>query len=64
GKEGIIGETGIARSDIDKKGGTAFIHGEIWQAMSEEKIKKGEEIEVIGIEGLKLKVKKFKGGKK
>lgn len=64
GKEGIIGEKGIARSDIDKKGGTVFIHGEIWQAISEEKIKKGEEIEVIGIEGLKLKVKKFKGGKK
>lgn len=64
GKEGIIGETGIARSDIDKYGGTVFIHGEIWQAISEEKIKKGEKIEVIEVEGLKLKVKKFKGGKK
>ncbi len=64
GKEGIIGEIGIARNDIDARGGTVFIHGEIWQATSEEKIKKGEKVEVIGIEGLKLKVKKLEGGKK
>ena len=61
GKEGIIGEIGIARNDIDSKGGTVFIHGEIWQAISEEKIKKGEKVEVIGVEGLKLKVKKLRG---
>lgn len=60
GKEGIIGEKGIARTDIDRKKGNVYVHGEIWQAVSEEKIKKGEEVVVIDIEGLVLKVKKFK----
>ncbi len=58
GKEGMIGETGIAKTHIDKKGGKVFIHGEIWDAYSDEEIKKGEEVEVIDVKGLKLKVKK------
>ncbi len=60
GKEGILGEKGTARTDIDKKGGKAYIHGEIWEAVSDEKIKKGEEIIAVDVEGLKLKVKKVK----
>lgn len=61
GKEGIIGEKGIARTNIDEKGGSVYVHGEIWQAVSDEKIKRGEEIIVVGaLEGLKLKVKKVK----
>ncbi len=58
GKEGMIGERGIAKTHIDKKGGKVFIHGEIWDAYSDEEIKKGEEVEVIDVKGLKLKVKK------
>jgi membrane-bound serine protease (ClpP class) len=61
GKEGIIGEKGIAKSDIDKNGGIVFVHGEIWKAISNEKIKKGEEIIVKKIDGLKLIVEKIKG---
>jgi len=60
GKEGIVGEKGIARSDIDKDGGIVFVHGEIWKAISNEKIKKGEEIIVKKIDGLKLIVEKIK----
>jgi membrane-bound serine protease (ClpP class) len=60
GKEGIIGEKGIAKSDIDKNGGIVFVHGEIWKAISNEKIKKGEEIIVKKIDGLKLIVEKIK----
>ena len=58
GKEGILGEKGVARTDIDRKGGTVYIHGEIWQAVSDEKIKKGEEIIAVDVEGLRLKVKR------
>lgn len=58
GKEGILGEKGVARTDIDRKGGKVYIHGEIWEAMSDEKIKRGEEIIAVSVEGLKLKVKK------
>ena len=60
GKEALLGETGVAYTDIDNKG-KVFIHGEIWDAKSDEKIQKGEEIEVKQIQGLLLKVKK-KGG--
>ncbi len=58
GIEGMIGERGIAKTHINKKGGKVFIHGEIWDAYSDEDIKKGEEVEVVDVEGLKLKVRK------
>jgi len=60
GKEGIVGEIGVARSDIDKNGGIVFVHGEIWKAISSGKIKKGEEVIVKKIDGLKLIVEKIK----
>jgi len=58
GKEGLIGERGIAKTQIDLKGGTCLVHGELWNAKSEETIEPGEEIEVIKVEGLTLWVKK------
>lgn len=61
GKEGMIGLVGEAESDL-KPVGQVFIRGEIWKAESVEGvIKKGEEVEVVGVEGLKLKVRR-KGG--
>ncbi len=59
GKEGMIGEIGIAKTDIDRKHGKVFIMGEIWDAYSETPIKEGEEVKVISVEGLKLKVTKL-----
>ena len=56
GKEGLVGEAGVAQSDI-KVEGKVFIHGELWDAYSSEEIKKGSEIVVTGVEGLKLIVK-------
>jgi len=60
GKEALIGEVGQALTDIYNIG-KVFIHGEVWQAKSKEKIEKGEEVEVVGTKGLVLEVKK-KGG--
>jgi membrane-bound serine protease (ClpP class) len=57
GREGVVGEVGIAKTNI-KGSGMVFVDGEIWHAESEEEIKKGEKIEVIGMDGLYLKVKK------
>ncbi len=57
GREGLIGEKGVATTDIDGTG-QAFIHGELWTVASSEKIAKGEEIEVISVEGLRPRVKK------
>lgn len=63
GKEGLIGEIGEAITQINEKGGKVFVHGEYWDAISEEKIKKGEKIIVTGINDMVLIIKKF-GGKK
>ncbi len=59
GREGMVGEKGKAKTDIKKgREGFVFVHGEIWKAISEEEIKKDDKIVVIGIEGLRLVVKK------
>ncbi|HOL23503.1 MAG TPA: nodulation protein NfeD [Candidatus Hydrothermia bacterium] len=58
GIEGMLGEKGIAKTNIDTKGGTCLVHGELWNARSEEPISKGEEIEVIKVDGLTLWVRK------
>lgn len=58
GKEGLIGERGIARSDLSPDG-KVFVHGEIWKAEASEAIPKGTEVVVTEVlEGLKIKVKK------
>ena len=55
GSEGLVGEIGEARSDIAPKG-RVMVHGEIWKAYSDNEIKKGEEIRVVSVEGLRLKI--------
>lgn len=60
GMEGLVGSKGVAKSDISPKG-KIQIHGEIWNALleqGEEAIKKGEEVEVVKVEGMRLIVKK------
>lgn len=60
GEEGMVGSVGIARGDLDPQG-KIQIHGEIWNAVNqfpEHPIEKGEEVEVIRVEGMKLMVKK------
>jgi membrane-bound serine protease (ClpP class) len=58
GPEGIVGETGIAFSNL-KPDGEIKVHGEIWNAESiGGEIKRGEEIIVTKIINLKLFVKR------
>ncbi|MEO0230483.1 MAG: nodulation protein NfeD [candidate division WOR-3 bacterium] len=58
GSEGLIGEKGIAKTKIDRKGGTCFVHGELWNARSETPIEAGEEVKIIKVEGLTIWVEK------
>ncbi len=60
GKEGLLGEAGAATTDVLGKG-KVFLHGELWNAKSDELIREGEQVVVTGIEGLLLIVKR-KGG--
>ncbi len=59
GAEAMMGEEGEAISDFRRGKGKVFVHGEIWNALSDENIKKGDRIKVIGLQGLRLKVKKI-----
>ena len=59
GREGLIGKIGIAKTDLTPEG-TIFIHGERWQASTEDElIKVEEEVEVLEVKGLQLIVKKY-----
>ena len=57
GKETMIGKIVSAKSCIDATGGKVFIEGETWNAVSETPVETGQPVEIIGIEGLTLKVK-------
>lgn len=57
GKEGLLGEIGVAKGPIDKYG-KVFVHGEYWNAVSDEPIADGERIKVVDMNGLLLKVRK------
>jgi len=62
GVEGLIGEHGVARTSIDPEG-EVNVHGEIWHAISDDHVKEGEKVEVIGVQGLQVKVARTGGGK-
>jgi len=58
GKEGLIGEIGIAQSDLTPKG-KVFVHGELWNAEADEDIPKGTDVKVVEVlKNLKIKVTK------
>jgi membrane-bound serine protease (ClpP class) len=56
GLEGMIGETGEAILDFNKKG-KIMIHGEIWNAESQNEVKKGDSVVVEEVNGMVLKIK-------
>jgi len=57
GMEGLIGEVGIVSIPISPEGKIS-VHGEFWNATSDESLEKGEKVRVVGVTNLKLKVKK------
>lgn len=57
GREGLIGEKGLAQSPIAATG-KVFIHGEYWEARSDEPIAAGDKVVVLEVDGMLLKVRK------
>jgi membrane-bound serine protease (ClpP class) len=55
GKEGLVGELGVARTDIAPEGDVQ-VHGEIWRALSDTPIQRGQKVRVVSLEGLVIKV--------
>ncbi len=59
GIEGMIGEIGEVRRVVDERGrAKVFVHGERWDATSEDEIHEGDEVEVVGVDGLRLRVRR------
>ena len=59
GKEGLIGEVGIAQTDLSPEG-KVFVHGEIWQAEATEDLSIGTKVKVMEVlENLRIKVTKI-----
>ena len=58
GKEGMVGEIGVAQSDLTPKG-KVFVHGELWNAEADQEISEGEDVRVVEVlKNLKIKVTK------
>ena len=60
GMEGLVGEEGIASTPIAPEGKVS-IHGEFWNAVSDQNqnVDQGEKVQVVGVVNLKLRVKKI-----
>jgi len=57
GMDGLIGATGEVRSKL-ALAGKVFVHGEYWNAEADAEIDVGEKVEVIGYQGMRLKVRR------
>lgn len=55
GAEGLLIETGIARTALAPRG-KVFVHGELWDARSEQAIEVGQPVRVLAVEGSLLRV--------
>jgi membrane-bound serine protease (ClpP class) len=59
GEEGMIGEMGVAKSDVHING-KVFVHGESWNASSMVPISAGSPVRVVKVQGLKVEVEEEK----
>jgi membrane-bound serine protease (ClpP class) len=57
GMEGLIGEIGEVKGKL-MPSGKVFVHGEHWNARADSEIDVGEKVEVVGYEGMSLKVRR------
>lgn len=56
GAEDMLGAIGVACNDFNTHG-NVHVHGEIWQAETGTPVKKGQSLQVTGLDGLTLSVK-------
>jgi membrane-bound serine protease (ClpP class) len=57
GKEVMKGKTATAETSVDAHGGKVFFEGEYWNAVSDVPVDKGASVEIVGVQGLTLKIK-------
>lgn len=59
GPQGLVGEIGTARTPLTPEG-KIFVHGELWNAVADTSIEPGEQVRVVAIEGLTIRVQAAK----
>jgi membrane-bound serine protease (ClpP class) len=59
GSRGMVGEIGVAKSDIHESG-SVFVHGEFWNAYSDDPIPQGSNVKIVAVEGMTIKVQETK----
>ncbi|MCS7234674.1 MAG: nodulation protein NfeD [Armatimonadota bacterium] len=57
GPQALVGRVGLAKTDVDGQG-LVLVAGEDWSAEAEEPVRAGERVRVVGVEGLRLRVRK------
>ena len=57
GREGLVGERGVVRRRLDPEG-QVLVHGELWRARAEEVLEPGDPVEVVGVDGLTVEVRR------
>lgn len=62
GREGLIGEIGEVLQAIEpRKPGRVLVHGESWTALADEPLSPGTAVEIVDVQGLRLRVRPAKG---
>jgi len=56
GLEGLLGQIGEVKARLNPAG-KVFVHGEYWNAEADAEVDVGEKVEVIGYQGMSLKVR-------
>ena len=56
GETGLKGETALTKTPIGPNGGRVFVHGELWQAISDAPIAANKKVRIVEVHGMELKV--------
>ena len=56
GREIMLGKVASALSPIDKNGGKVFVEGEYWNATSDNRVEEGQDVKILAVDGLTLRV--------
>ena len=56
GREIMLGKVANALTPIDKNGGKVFVEGEYWNATSDNRVEEGQDVKILAVDGLTLRV--------
>ncbi|MEE8314095.1 MAG: nodulation protein NfeD [Myxococcota bacterium] len=60
GREALVGQLAVSETDIRPQG-RIRVHGELWNAESDEPIERGQKVEIVGVHDLIVRVREASG---